>query len=61
MNINTNIIDFVWNFKNFKLKDFGLDSEYNMLCARVCECGCGEKMNVLLKMMMTSMIFVMNL
>lgn len=48
MNINTNIIDFVWNFKNLKLKDFGLDPEYNMLCAPVCECGCGEKMNVLL-------------
>lgn len=48
MNINTNIIDFVWNFKNFKLNDFGLDPEYNMLCAPVCECGCGEKMNVLL-------------
>ena len=30
-----NIIDFVWNFKNFKLKDFGLDPEYNMLCAPV--------------------------
>ena len=49
MNINTNIIDFVWNFKNFKLKDFGLDPEYNMLCAPVCKCGCGEKMNVLLE------------
>lgn len=49
MNINTNIIDFVWNFKNLKLKDFGLDPEYNMLCAPVCECGCGEKMNVLLE------------
>jgi hypothetical protein len=49
MNINTNIIDFVWNFKNLKLKDFGLNSEYNMLCAPVCECGCGEKMNVLLE------------
>lgn len=49
MNINTNIIDFVWNFKNFKLNDFGLDPEYNMLCAPVCECGCGEKMNVLLE------------
>lgn len=48
MNINTNIIDFVWNFRNLKLKDFGLDSEYNMLCAPVCECGCGEKMNILL-------------
>lgn len=48
MNINTNIIDFVWNFKNLKLKDFGLDPEYNMLCAPVCEYGCGEKMNVLL-------------
>lgn len=48
MNINTNIIDFIWNFKNLKLKDFGLDPEYNMLCAPVCECGCGEKMNVLL-------------
>lgn len=48
MNINTNIIDFVWNFKNFKLKDFGLDPEYNMLCAPVCGCRCGEKMNVLL-------------
>lgn len=44
-----NIIDFVWNFKNFKLKDFGLDPEYNMLCAPVCKCGCGEKMNVLLE------------
>lgn len=43
-----NIIDFVWNFKNLKLKDFGLDPEYNMLCAPVCKCGCGEKMNVLL-------------
>ena len=61
MNINTNIIDFVWNFKNFKLKDFGLDPEYNMLCAPVCKCGCGEKMNVYLKVMMTSMIFVMSL
>ena len=49
MNINTNIIDFVWNFKNLKLKDFGLNSEYNMLCAPVCKCGCGEKMNVLLE------------
>lgn len=49
MNINTNIIDFVWNFKNFKLKDFGLDPEYNMLCAPACKCGCGEKMNVLLE------------
>lgn len=48
MNINTNIIDFIWNFKNLKLKDFGLDPEYNMLCAPVCKCGCGEKMNVLL-------------
>lgn len=47
MNINTNIIDFVWNFKNLKLKDFGLNSEYNMLCAPVCKCGCGEKMNIL--------------
>ena len=45
MNINTNIIDFIWNFKNLKLKDFGLDPEYNMLCAPVCGCGCGEKMN----------------
>lgn len=49
MNINTNIIDFVWNFKNFKLKDFGLDPEYNMLCAPACECGCGGKVNILLE------------
>ena len=48
MNINTNIMKFTWNFRNLKLKDFGLDSEYNMLCAPVCECGCGKKMNILL-------------
>lgn len=48
MSINTNIMKFTWNFRNLKLKDFGLDSEYNMLCAPFCECGCGEKMNILL-------------
>lgn len=49
MSINTNIMKFTWNFRNLKLKDFGLDSEYNMLCAPVCECGCGKKMSILLE------------
>lgn len=48
MKLNTNIIGLTWNFRNLKLKDFGLDPEYNMLCAPICDCGCGGKMNILL-------------
>lgn len=40
MKLNTNIMEFTWNFRNLKLKNFGLDPEYNMLCAPVCDCGC---------------------
>ena len=49
MSINTNVMKFTWNFRNLKLKDFGLDLEYNMLCAPVCERGCGKKMSILLE------------
>ena len=32
-----------WNLWNLTLDDFGLDPEFNMLCAPTCECGCGAK------------------
>ena len=44
-----NVCDFRINLGRVNFDFFGLDPEFNMLCAPECECGCGEKCNIILE------------
>ena len=43
------IYDFRLNLSKINFKICGLDPDMNMLCAPVCDCGCGEKCEIVLE------------